>query len=112
MQLPGIENAVIPENKVRNYLLSLTHLEGRSKARFFSAHGFSDSNWNELALALKEHALRQDARLSKQNEYGMFYNVDGPLMTPDGRNPDIRSVWLLEDGSLVPKLITAHPLHL
>jgi hypothetical protein len=111
VQLPGAENAVVPENKVRNYLLSFSHLEGRSKARFFGDYGFSDSNWLAFASALKNHAIHQEAGLSKQNAYGMFYNVDGPLMTPDGRNPEIRSIWLLEDGSFIPKLITAYPLH-
>jgi hypothetical protein len=110
VQLPGAENAVVPENKVRNYLLS--HLEGRSKARFFATFGFSDLNWVALAAALKDHALQQEACLSKQNAYGIFYHVDGPLVTPDGKNPSIRSVWMIEEGSLIPRLITAHPLYL
>jgi hypothetical protein len=112
MKLPGAENAVVPELKIRNYLLSLTHLEGRSKARFFGSFGFTSSNWTLLATALKEHVVQNDARLSKRNEYGSFYNVDGPLNTPDGRNPSIRSVWLVEGNTSTPKLITAHPLYL
>jgi hypothetical protein len=57
VQLPGAESAIVPENKIRNYLLSFSHLEGRSKARFFIACGFSDSNWLLFAAALKDHAL-------------------------------------------------------
>jgi hypothetical protein len=112
VQLPGAEFAVIDENKVRNYLLSFSHLEGRSKARYFSVCGFSDLNWPALSAALKDHALQREACLSKRNAYGTFYNVDGPLVTPDGKNPEIRSVWLIEEGSLIPKFITAYPLHL
>ena len=42
--------------------------------------------------------------------YGTRYAVDGPLETPDGRNPLVRTVWIVDKGSARPRLITAHPL--
>lgn len=38
--LPNLDRAIVPERKVTAYLLSETHPEGHSKARFCSRHGF------------------------------------------------------------------------
>jgi hypothetical protein len=109
--LPGAESAIVAEDKIRNYLLSTSHLEGRSKARFFTAFGFTSQNWRELAAALRRHVVENEAVLSKRNEYGSFYNVDGPALSPDGRNPRIRSVWVIETAFMTPRFITAHPIY-
>lgn len=110
MLLPRAEQAIVPENKVRDYLLSVSHLEGRYKAQFFASFGFHAEDGAAFTNALRNHAISNEAFLSKENEYGRFYNVDGPLQSPDGRNPVIRTVWILEEGHLEPRLITAHPL--
>jgi hypothetical protein len=40
MKLKGIERASVRRRKVVDYLLSLTHPEGRGKAAFFRRFGF------------------------------------------------------------------------
>lgn len=110
MKLPGAETAVVAENKVRGYLLSSIHLEGRSKARFFISFGFKEMDWQILVRALQTHAIQNEAHLSKRNDYGTFYNVDGPLLSSDGRNPLLRSVWVVEKEVAPPRLVTAHPI--
>jgi hypothetical protein len=55
--LPNASRAVVPEAKITRYLLSETHPAGRSKARFFTAHGFSPAQWEVLATALPDHAM-------------------------------------------------------
>ncbi len=110
MQLPGAEFAYVPENKIRDYLLSPSHPEGQAKARFFFGYGFSHTDENLFAAALRHHVLTHSASLSKRNPYGIVYSVDGPLTSPDGRNPMIRSVWIVEEGSTAPRLITAYPI--
>jgi hypothetical protein len=42
--------------------------------------------------------------------FGPRYNVDGKIVTPDGRNPTIRTVWQMDHGELAPRLITAYPV--
>jgi hypothetical protein len=111
VQLPGAENAIVAEEKIRGYLLSMSHLEGRSKARFFAAFGFSEVDWKVFAKALQQHAVQYEAVLSKRNAYGRFYHIDGPIGSPDGRNPLVRSVWVVEAESSLPRLITAHPIN-
>jgi hypothetical protein len=36
--------------------------------------------------------------------------IEGALQSPDERNPEIRSVWIIENDDDVPKLVTAYPL--
>jgi len=39
------------------------------------------------------------------------YEVDGPLNTPAGRTPYVRTVWQLDHGEVAPRLITAYPVY-
>jgi hypothetical protein len=103
------EQAIVDPRKISDYLLSLTHPEGRTKARFFCSHGFAPERPEELASALLLHARENSVRLSRRNIFGNIHTVQGPLRTPDGRNPVIDSVWIIEFGTELPRLITAYP---
>ncbi len=46
----------------------------------------------------------------EETGYGRRYSVDGQIRSPDGRNPTIRTVWIIETGLDIPRLITAYPL--
>lgn len=91
------------------YLLSFSHPDGKSKAVFFSSFGFSASRWEELALALRQHAAMNDVTEVESTAYGTKYVVEGPLLTPDGRNPEVRVVWFIERGDTTAHLVTAYP---
>ena len=41
MMLPNYEQAIAPQRKITEYLLSFTHRDGRGKAAFFAHFGFS-----------------------------------------------------------------------
>jgi hypothetical protein len=49
MKLPNHENAVVPEAKIIKYLLSLDSENGKAKARFFLAFGFTIEEWEVIA---------------------------------------------------------------
>lgn len=108
-RLPNADRAIVPEAKIRRYLLDLTSEHGQSKARFFLAFGFTMEAWGDLAEALRAHAVRQEVAGERQTPFGTHYNVEGPVQTPDGRDPHIRSVWKIERGTTVPVLVTAYP---
>jgi hypothetical protein len=110
MKLPYAARARVDRRKVVEYLLSPSHPDGTSKARFFSAFGFSVDEWQVFARALRTHGRAQDVTASVESRHGTRYSVDGPLETPDGRNPRIRTVWILSKGLRSPRLITAHPI--
>ena len=110
MKLPGHEQAVVAEVKITGYLLSETHEDGRHKAIFFTRLGFSVAQWQVLAQALLEHAAEHEVASVLSTPHGDHYAVEGELRTPSGRRPLVRSVWAVDTGSTVPRLITAYPL--
>lgn len=99
---------MVTKEKVVDYLLSVTHEVGSSKAAFFRRFGFAPDNWEEMAEALAIHAASNEVSITVSNEYGIRYIIYGELKTPDGRNPDITSVWFVEDDE-IPRLVTAYP---
>src|SRR5947207_1418095 len=110
MKLPQAEHAIVEREKIVDYLLNPTHRYGASKSRFFLEFGFRLDEWEKLADALREHGQAHAVARTKQTPFGPRYELDGEVITPDGRNPRIRSVWQLDHGQTAPRLITAHPL--
>jgi len=110
LKLPNVKDATIPFAKIVGYLLSPTHLVGRSKAAFFAKHGFSAENWQVLASALRAHATDNALSRVEMTAHGTRYVVDGPLCAPDGERLNIRSVWFISRGAAVARFATAHPL--
>ena len=70
MKLPGADQAVIPTEKLRDYLLSPQHARGSSKAVFFAALGYTRDNWMALEQALREQHLTLDAQEVELTEWG------------------------------------------
>lgn len=110
VKLPNVDQAIVPQPKLTEYLLSTSHLAGRSKAASFARFGFPAATWESLADALKRHARENDVATTEQTPFGTSYSVDGRLAAPDGRTPWIRVVWFIETGDAIPRLVTAHPL--
>lgn len=109
MYLPNVRDAKVAESKVVDYLLSTTHLEGRYKANFFLRFGFSSEHWEEFADALKLLAASHEVTKTIATISGLRYQVEGTLESPDGRNPRIRTIWQIDTGGSIPRLITAYP---
>lgn len=110
MKLPNYEKAVIPKAKITDYLLSLGHRDGCSKAKFFIRFGFSLEQWKLLAQALKYHAIHNEISKIEISYFGIRYVIVGTLLSPDRRNPEIRSVWFVKNGAEIPSFVTAYPL--
>lgn len=108
MRLPFLESAVVEERKITSYLLSDENSEGKSA--FFAAFGFTPERWELLRDALLEHAATHEVYLRVNSQYGAKYIIEGALQTPIGRTPQVRSVWILENGLSAPRLVTAYPL--
>jgi hypothetical protein len=98
----------VSEKKVRKYLLNIDHREGRSKARFFPARGFTDADWQVLDQALRRHPIDNPVAAEEITEYGRKLIVRCQIKTPDGRNTCIRTVWMVEAGTR-PRFVTAYP---
>jgi hypothetical protein len=109
VKLPNEARAVVAEEKVTNYLLSTTHPVGRWKAAYFIEHGFSVDRPDELIGALLIHAAEHEVAEMETTDYGTIFTIEGPLETPSGRRPGVRSVWIVTTGIEFPRLVTAYP---
>lgn len=110
MNLPNAENARVDEEKITNYLLNAAHRFGGPKAAFFVEFGFKKEEWTTLAEALRTHAQKHPVDSSIDSGFGPRFTVEGALECPDGRKPQVRTVWQLDEGEIAPRLITAYPL--
>lgn len=109
MKLPNQDKAIVPREKIVDYLLSPTHRDGRSKAALFSQFGFSADVWQTLAEALLQHAAEHEVAKVETSPFGTRYVIEGELHTPDGRAPLVRVVWFVDDGADIPRLASAYP---
>lgn len=110
-KVPNYADCMVPEAKITKYLLNLESEQGKSKARFFLAFGFTIEAWAALADALKQHAATHEVSQTIIREtFGVNYVVEGAVTTPDGRNPHIRVVWTIDHGDHIPRLVSAYPL--
>lgn len=63
-----------------------------------------------LAQALLAHAAAHEVAGMSEKPGVTNYVIEGVLDTPDNRQPLVRTVWALEEGSEVPRFVTAYPL--
>ncbi len=108
-RLPRGELAQVPERKLTEYLLATEHRKGRSKARFLLRFGFTREAWQELEAALLRHAIEGVVIERQEGVHGVTYAIEGPLRSPDERNPPFRTVWLVEWDYPVPRFVTGYP---
>ena len=109
MRLPNAQQARVDPAKITGYLLSASHPDGGEKAKFFVGFGFRPEQWQSLSEALHVHGASHEVIKKEQGIYGVKYVVDGSLATPDGRSPNVRTVWQIDRETDHPKFITAYP---
>lgn len=110
MILPLASEAEVPRTKIVSYLLDPNHRAGKSKARFFGSRGYTTEQWKQLAEDLRRHARENNVAKQEVTPLGVRLVVEGPLALCDGTVAQIRSVWFIEEGERVPRLVTAYPI--
>jgi filamentous hemagglutinin len=108
VRIPGADQFVIDEAKIRDYLLSPEHRVGSSKAKFFARLGFEHQDWPVLQAELARFA-QEDAVLGGSTRFGQKYLVAGTIHGPAGRDAQIVVVWIILDGERFPRFVTAYP---
>ena len=109
MRLPNSELAIVEKAKIADYLLSETHEDGRGKARFFLSFGFRSEEPEVLDRALLTLARTNDVDSVEPSPHGTKYVIVGAVQAPNGHKPVERTVWIIDNGQQVPRLITAFP---
>ncbi len=100
-RMPGAELTFVEDAKL-GYLL-----REEDKGGFFSRVGFSQEESEALRLALLEHARERPVVRTQETRFGIKYVLEGRLRSPDGRDPETRTVWIVERGR--PRFLTAYP---
>lgn len=108
-KLPNIDAAFVDDAKLTGYLLDAGHPKGAAKAKLLASFGFSLLRPDEARQAFLEHARQNDISGVQQTPFGTMYEIDGPLPSPDGRDPVVRVVWMQDIGAVAPRLITMVP---
>ena len=108
--LPNAINARVEDSKLHDYLLSLTHPEGAAKARFYAAVGYTLRNAEELRAELIRIAREFDVVETFPDDFGVKYVVEGILHDTGGRGIPLLTVWVVDNGTDFPRLVTAYPL--
>jgi hypothetical protein len=110
MKLPNAHRAVVPREKIVDYLLDTSHPDGGSKAAFFQRAGFRRDNWMQMAAAFLRHG--QDNEIAREEEaiQGRKFIVEAPMLMPAGQRPWIRSVWIILSAEDAPRFVSAYPI--
>ena len=108
MKLSNLQDALVEEDKITAYLLSEEKSGG--KAAFFAAFGFTLTDPETLRAALLQHAAAHEITRTFETAHGVKVIIEGELIAPDGRSPQVRAVWIFDAGHETPRLVTAYPL--
>lgn len=108
MIIPYADRAVVDIRKLRDYCLNPLHDEGKHKAHGFAAAlGMTASDAEALRDLLLQAVQTYDAHAGFLDAYGQRYTVD-LLLNWRGRQALIRSGWIIEHGSTVPRLTSCY----
>jgi hypothetical protein len=109
MKVPNADRAVIAPAKLIDYLLDVDHPHGGSKARLLLSLGYSSAQWRQLDADLRRMHLTEDYVATQQSNWGIRYEIVAPISGPLGDTVLFRSVWQIDLGTDVPRLITMYP---
>src|SRR2546430_6888334 len=109
MKVPNGDHAEIDiQGKLIGYCLSKRHRTGRHKALVFEqVLGITPSNAQLLADALHEAAELGEARVKDKSADATKYEIEWSVTGPVG-TAVVRSGWIIEKGSDVPRLTTCY----
>lgn len=100
---------LVAEAKIAGYLLNKTHPQGAAKARFFAAFGFEQDSPSPLTQAILDHPAENEVARIEETAFGRKTIVECRLSSPDGRDPCVRTIWILEPGDALHRFVTAYP---
>ncbi|TCV77490.1 RHS repeat-associated core domain-containing protein, partial [Sulfurirhabdus autotrophica] len=107
--LPNAEHAVIDPQKLTGYALNPDHPVGGNKAVVFgSALGYNQSNAGDLISQVQKGVTQNPVTLGNADQFGHRYTVDMPITGPNGNTANVRTGWIIDSGSTVPRLTTIY----
>ena len=108
MQLPNSERAIIAQEKLIDYVLNLRHKRGGSKARLLAQFGYTVDNWQQLEADIRR-GLATEVEVMRSTGYGIRYEIRITFQTPIALPLTVRTIWQIDEGTEVPRLLTLYP---
>jgi hypothetical protein len=107
MKLPNGDRAIIPDEKLTNYILNPDHEEHGGHAELFRLLlGIERSNADDLKTALADAAATAEAIPGRRSPFGEKYEVRFTMQRASTAYT-ILSVWIIRAGEQEPRLVTA-----
>jgi hypothetical protein len=97
---------LIPDTKLTQYLLVLRPED--DKSQFLAQAGFTSDNPEQLKQAIITLIQSHDAISDRQNRYGTYYFVEGPLVRPNGTLAVV-TVWIERAVDGILQFVTLKP---
>ena|ERR1700733_1030907 len=86
------KDALIPESKIRDYLL--IPLRKSDKSKYLSLAGYNREDYWELIRDIRQQLLPAEGSFEERKPDGELYRAIGELTGPNGRTLRIKTVWL------------------
>ncbi|SMO66780.1 DUF6883 domain-containing protein [Gracilimonas mengyeensis] len=107
MLLPNYQNAIIPDEKLRNYCLDFDHRTGKHKAILFqSILNFEKKDYKELKKLILEGVSMHEAVLRNKDRFGKRYFVD--ISLNEIYSHILRTAWIIKNEEENPILTTCY----
>ncbi len=104
MKLQG--TVIIPDDKLTQYLL--VPRQENDKSKFLAQAGFTVNNPEQLKQAILNLVQSHDAISDRQNNYGIYYLVEGSLIGPNGTLAVV-TVWIGRTVDGMIQFVTLKP---
>jgi hypothetical protein len=108
-RLPSVDQRWIPDTKIREYCLGGSTVKSRSRLKFFTTFGFSQTEWRVLRDTLLHQVVTAKIEMARQDQYGTTYRAVGPIPTPSGRVAMVETFWIIRADEPRPQLTSVIP---
>ncbi len=100
-------DTIIAREKLTDYLLQWRPVS--DKSRYLAQAGYTIDNWEILHQDIIEQILPLEAENQDEDEYGVFYVIEGTLLGPNGKILFVRTIWMKEHSTQKTRFITLFP---
>ncbi|MEM1304774.1 MAG: DUF6883 domain-containing protein [Planctomycetota bacterium] len=108
MAFPGAETALVPREKLVEYLLNADHPAGAAKASWFNSLGYDREAAELLAEDLVAVANSDQDYEVDETAWGTKFIARGLVGRTPGRRAVVITVWITLSEA-PPRLVTAYP---
>lgn len=108
-KMVNADKAIIDVNKLTSYALNTDHPVGGNKAKVFeSALGYNQSNVADLITKVQDGVKNNPVKMLSSDKYGQRMAIEMPITGPNGQTAIVRTGWIYDAGSSVPRLTTIY----